>query len=67
MKYSVKTHELQWYDCCYVVEADSVEEARNLIESGEGDIQYSDYDTSDQIDIQSVEDFKYFNDEVQFY
>ena len=55
MKYSVKTHELQWYNCYYTVEADSEEEARELVESGEANLEYSDYDTTDQIDFESIE------------
>ena len=56
MKYKVRTHELCWYNCCYYVEADSEEEINELIESGEGDLDYSDYDTTDQIDIESIEE-----------
>lgn len=55
MKYRIKTHELCWYNCCYTVEADSEEEARELVESGEGDLEYSDYDTTDQVDVESIE------------
>ena len=58
MKYRVKTHELCWYNCCYTVEADSEEEARDLIESGEGNIEYSDFDVIDQVDIESIEEIK---------
>lgn len=56
MKYRIKTHELCWYNCCYTVEADSEEEARDSIESGEGDIEYSDYDITEQVDIESIEE-----------
>ena len=56
MKYRVRTHELCWYNYCYYVEADSEEEINELIESGEGDLDYSDYDTTDQIDIESIEE-----------
>ena len=56
MKYRIKTHELCWYNCCYTVEADSEEEARDIVECGEGDIEYSDYDTTDQVDIESIEE-----------
>ncbi len=56
MKYIVKTHELQWYDCRYTVEADSKEEAEDLIECGEGSMEYTDYDTTEQIDIESIEE-----------
>ena len=55
MKYSIKTHELLWYNCYYTVEADSKEEAIELVESGCGNLDYSDYDTTDQVDIESIE------------
>ena len=59
MKYRVKTHELCWYNCCYIVEADSKEEARDMIEFGDYDgVEYTDYDTTDQLDIISVEEIK---------
>jgi hypothetical protein len=54
MKYSVRTHELQWYSCSYIVEADSEEEAQELIESGFGDLDCSNYDVTDQIDFESI-------------
>ena len=56
MKYRIKTHELCWYNCYYTVEADSEEEARDSIESGEGDIEYNDYDVTKQVDIESIEE-----------
>jgi len=58
MIYKVKTHELCWYNCCYIVEADSEEEARDLIESGDcnNNIEYCDYDTTDQVNIESIEE-----------
>ena len=56
MKYKVRTHELCWYNCCYTVEADSEEEAIDLVKSGEGDTEYSDYDGIDQVDIESIEE-----------
>ena len=57
MKYKIRTHELHAYNCYYTVEADSEEEARNLIESGDGDLDLdsSDYDYTDQIDFESIE------------
>lgn len=58
MKYRINTHELCWYNCCYTVEADSKEEAIDLIEYGEGNIEYSDFDTVDQVDIESIEEIK---------
>lgn len=54
MKYRITTHELCWYYCYYTVEADSEEEAQELVESGFGDFEYSDYDTTDQVDIESI-------------
>ena len=56
MKYRIRTHELQWYDCYYTVEADSEEEARDLVESGDAYLEYSDYDTTDKVDIESIEE-----------
>jgi len=58
MKYRIKTRELCWFNCCYIVEADSKEEARDSIEFGEGDVEYSDYDGTDQIDIEFIEEIK---------
>lgn len=55
MKYIVRTHELQWYNCFYTVEADSEEEAQELVESGFGEVNDSYYDTTDQIDFESIE------------
>ena len=55
MKYRIRTHELCWYNCYYTVEANSKEEAQELVESGEGNLEYSDYDTTDQVDIESIE------------
>ena len=54
MKYTVGTHELFWYNCYYTVEADSEEEAKELIEYDEGDLEYSEYDTTEQIDFKSI-------------
>jgi len=53
-KYKVKTHELQWVWGCYEVEAESEEEAIELVSCGEG-YKYSDYDCTDQVDIESIE------------
>jgi len=58
MKYRIKTHELCWYDCCYMVEADSEEEAKDLVECGEANIEYSDYDVTDHIDIVSIKEIE---------
>lgn len=53
MKYEVYVHELQWYTSVYTVEADSEEEAQDLIESGDADLICSNYDTTDQMDFES--------------
>ena len=58
MKYLVKTHCLEWHDIGIIVEADSEEEARELAEEVDGDIYYDNYDTTDQIDIESIEEFE---------
>ena len=59
MKYRVKTHELCWYNYCYTVEANSEEEARDMIEFGDYDgVEYTDYDTTDQLDIVSIEEIE---------
>ena len=59
MKYLVKTDCLEWHNIGLIVEADSEEEAKELvIEEVEGDVYYDDYDTIDQIDIESVEEYE---------
>ena len=59
MKYLVRTHCLEWHNIGLIVEADSEEEAKELvIEEVEGDVYYDDYDTIDQIDIESVEEYE---------
>lgn len=52
-KYSIKTHELIWTYGYYEVEAESEEEAIELVYAGEGQIDY-DTDCIDQIDIESI-------------
>ena len=58
MKYLVRTHCLEWHEIGYIVEADSEEEARELVEDGEVDVYYDSYDTTDQIDIESIEGYE---------
>lgn len=53
-KYKIKTHELCWFWGLHEVEAESEEEAIELVEAGEGAL-YSDYDCTDQVDIESIE------------
>lgn len=55
-RYKIKTHELQWMWGYYEVEADSEEEAVDLIYSGEGQLDF-DLDCVDQIDIERIEEF----------
>ena len=57
-KYLVRTHCLEWHNVGYVVEADSEEEARELAEEMYGDIYYDNYDTTDQIDIETIEPYE---------
>lgn len=58
MKYLVKTHCLEWHNINIIIEADSEEEARELAEDMEGDIYSDNYDTTDQVDIESVEEYE---------
>jgi len=58
MKYLVRTHCLEWHNVGYIVEANSEEEARELVEDGEGDFYYDDFDVTDQIDVESVEEYE---------
>jgi len=55
MKYKVLVHELTWYNCWYEVEANSEEEAKELILDGEGDLISDDYDCCESRDIENVE------------
>lgn len=59
MKYRIKTHELYWCNCCYTVEADSEEEARDLVISeGEGEVYFDDFDTTEQIDVENIKEYE---------
>ncbi len=58
MKYLVRTHCLEWHNIGLIIEADSEEEAKELAEELEGDIHYDNYDTTDQIDVESVEEYE---------
>lgn len=53
--YKIRTHELWWHDCVYHVEANSEQEALLLVDIGEAFIDKEDYDTTEQIDFESVE------------
>ena len=54
-KYRIKTHELHWMWGCYEVEADSEEEAVELVYAGEGQVDF-DFDCADQLDIDQIEE-----------
>lgn len=54
MKYYVKVKSLEWHNLLYSVEAESEDEAKDLIETGEGDLEYDEYDYTDQFDVKSV-------------
>lgn len=54
-KYKIKTHELIWVYGYYEVEAESEEEAVELVHAGEGQIDY-DTDCVDQIDIEQIKE-----------
>jgi len=54
-KYKVKTHELHWMWGYYEVEAESEEEAIDLVYVGEGQLDF-DLDCIDQIDIEKIEE-----------
>lgn len=56
MKYLVKTHCLEWHYLGYIIEAESEEEARELLETGEGDLEYDDYDCTDHSEIISIKE-----------
>ena len=58
MKYLVKVKALEWHDIGYTVEADSEDEARELIKQGDGDFEYDDYDCTDNFDIISIEEYE---------
>lgn len=53
-KYDVTVHELQWRYVIYRIEAESEEEARDLADVGEGTVILDDFDTIEQIDVESV-------------
>ena len=54
-KYLVKVKSLRWYDTGYIVEADSADEAKELYNIG--DIEYDDYDCTDQSEVTDVEEY----------
>ena len=54
-KYKVKTHELHWLWGYYEVEAESEEEAIELVYAGEGQLDF-DLDCIDQIDIERIKE-----------
>ena len=58
MKYLVKTHCLEWHDIGLIIEADSEELAEELVEELGGDVCYDNYDSTDQINIESIEPYE---------
>ena len=59
MKYLIKTNCLEWHNIGYIVEADSEEEAVELLQSERGgDVLYDYYDSTDQIDIENVKPYE---------
>lgn len=54
-KYKIKTHELQWIWGYYEVEAESEEEAIELVSCGEG-YEDSDLDCIDSMDIEYIKE-----------
>ena len=58
MKYFVKVKTLEWHDVGYIIEADSEEEARELVEQGEGDFEYDDYDCTDQFEVVDIKEYE---------
>ena len=58
MKYLIKTYCLERHYLGYIVEADSEEEARELLETGEGDLEYDDYDCTDHSEIIDIKEYE---------
>lgn len=56
-KYIVKTEELHWVNVTYSVSAESEDEAKMLIETGQdGEVTDEDFDCVDQLSVISVEE-----------
>jgi hypothetical protein len=58
MKYLVHTQCLEWHNVDIIVEADSEDEAKDLAGEMEGDIYSDSYDTTDQIDVITIESYE---------
>lgn len=54
MKYYVKVKSLECHNLLYSIEAESEDEAKDLIENGDGDLEYDDYDYTDKFDIVEI-------------
>jgi hypothetical protein len=54
MKYYVKVKSLEWHNLLYSIETESEDEAKDLIENGDGDLEYDDYDYTDKFDIVEI-------------
>ena len=57
-KYLVKATALEWHKLGYIVEAHSEEEAKTLVEDGEGDFEYDDYDGTDQFEVDDIKEYE---------
>jgi len=56
-KYLVETTSAEIHYIGYVVEAESEDEANELVLSGEGDIEYDDYVNTEDLHINSVKEY----------
>lgn len=52
--YRVQTHELIWHNCVYEVEAESEEEAREIVEDCNAYMIDDQFDTIEQVDIEDI-------------
>ena len=58
MKYSVKISAHEWHTIGLIVEADSEEDAKDLAEQMEGDIDYNDYSETDEVYIDEIKPYE---------
>ena len=54
--YRVRLHELVWQYTVCTVEAENEEEVSEMINSGEYEVEWTDFDTVDQTDIESIKE-----------
>lgn len=55
-KYLIKVQALEWHDLAFIIEAESEEEALMLLDQGEGDLEYDDYNCTDKSEVISVKE-----------